>query len=407
MVVRAAFEPDRIASTAGASALTLRLHNDASGRNQFRLKPIGELALRTVLQTDTINLDPGEQFEVPVLVETDQQLAAGSHMCAVEVSSDDGAHLVAQATLDVEAHATCTVSLIPERSRSATVGRHRIRIDNKGNVAVRVDALPSPANRADQQPSTGADGETQPSAFVELAAPTVTVEPFQTGRIDVRVRPYDTFWTGSSRLHDYQINAAASSGETFLLVGQYEQLPRVRQWLVGALAGAFLALLLGTLAWFILLRPAVENIAEDAASEAAAANRAIIDDKLAEVEQAAAEAAELPLGQPIDLRLAVSPGIAATAVDAVPVGVGRTVSVTDVVFQNPTGAVGTVTLLRDGETLLESQLANFRDLDFHFVSALQFEGPTSIELAVTCTETGPAQEDCPVGATLTGFVDEG
>ena len=195
--------------------------------------------------------------------------------------------------------------------------------------------------------------------------------------------------------------------ETFLLVGQYEQLPRVRQWLVGALAGAFLALLLGTLAWFILLRPAVENIAEDAASEAAAANRAIIDDKLAEVEQAAAEAAELPLGQPIDLRLAVSPGIAATAVDAVPGGAGRTVSVTDVVFQNPTGAVGTGTVLRDGETLLESQLANFRDLDFHFVSALQFEGPTSIELAVTCTETGPAQEDCPIGATLTGFVDEG
>ena len=96
--------------------------------------------------------------------------------------------------------------------------------------------------------------------------------------------------------------------------------------------GALLALVLGTLAWFTLFRPAVENIAEDAASDAAAVNRAVIDEKLAEVEEAAAEAAELPLGQPVDLRVAVSPGVGATGIDAVPVGMGRTVSVTDVVF---------------------------------------------------------------------------
>jgi hypothetical protein len=407
MVVRATFEPERVVSTDGPASLTLHLHNEADAAGQVHLKPVGELAMRTVLQTESVRLGAGERFDLPVIVDADRRLAAGSHTCVVEVSSDDGGHTMAEATLDVEAHAASAVTLIPERSRSATAGRHRIRVDNQGNVPVRVDVATSPATMPDRRSPHGPQEEPPPSATVDVATPATTVEPWQTGRIDVRVRPNSTFWTGPSRLHDFQIDAVASSGETFLLVGQYEQIPRIRPWLVPALVGAALALVLGALAWFALLRPTVEDIAEDAADTAAEANRIVIDDKIEELDQAAAEVAELPLGEPVDLRLAVEPAPGESDVDTFPVEAGRIVSVTDVVLQNPTGAIGTVSIRRDGVVLLESQLANFRDLDFHFVSAFRFEGASAIELDVSCDTAGPGNETCPVGATLTGFVDDG
>ena len=79
---------------------------------------------------------------------------------------------------------------------------------------------------------------------------------------------------------------------------------------------------------------------------------------------------------------------------------------TDVVFQNPTGAVGTVSLLRDDEVLLQSELANFRDFDLHLVAPYVFDESTDIVLEVDCRTPGPGETDCPVGASVLGFVDE-
>ena len=81
-------------------------------------------------------------------------------------------------------------------------------------------------------------------------------------------------------------------------------------------------------------------------------------------------------------------------------------SITDIVFQNRTGAVGLMSLRRDGEILLESEMANFRDLDLHFVAPLQFEGGSTIEMRVDCTAAGPTFTECDVAATVVGFVDQ-
>lgn len=91
--------------------------------------------------------------------------------------------------------------------------------------------------------------------------------------------------------------------------------------------------------------------------------------------------------------------------DPFAVSADRVLSITDVVFQNPTGAIGQVALLRDGVVLLESELANFRDLDFHFVAPFRFAGATA-ELRVNCTAAGSNEVDCPVAVTLIGFVDQ-
>ncbi len=81
-------------------------------------------------------------------------------------------------------------------------------------------------------------------------------------------------------------------------------------------------------------------------------------------------------------------------------------SVTDIIFQNPTGAAGQVALMRDDEVLMESELANFRDLDFHLVAPFVFEGGSTIQVEVTCDAPGPGEDSCSIGTTLAGFTDE-
>ena len=85
---------------------------------------------------------------------------------------------------------------------------------------------------------------------------------------------------------------------------------------------------------------------------------------------------------------------------------GTIVSITDVVFQNPTGAVGTVSLQRGDDVLLQSELADFTDFDLHFVAPYQFDDDTEIVLNVECRTPGAGESTCPVAASLVGFVDE-
>ena len=70
MTVTATFQPTSLEATAGVPAtLALCVHNDSETEQIVRLKAIGELAQHTVPQSETIYLEPGEEFEVLVLVD--------------------------------------------------------------------------------------------------------------------------------------------------------------------------------------------------------------------------------------------------------------------------------------------------------------------------------------------------
>jgi hypothetical protein len=77
-----------------------------------------------------------------------------------------------------------------------------------------------------------------------------------------------------------------------------------------------------------------------------------------------------------------------------------------VIFQNPTGAIGRLELLRDGEVLLDQEMANFRDLDFHLVAPFRVDSQSTIALRVTCETPGPGTDECEAAATIAGFVDQ-
>ncbi len=158
-----------------------------------------------------------------------------------------------------------------------------------------------------------------------------------------------------------------------------------------------------------MLKPSVLDAAREDATEQDVVQQAELDDQVTAIEAAAEESAELPLGDPTDLRLSVDAATATTSTEEFDFdvsGVGRILSISDVIFQNPTGAVGRVELLRDGDVLLDQEMANFRDLDFHLVAPLQVDSGSSISLRVTCETPGPGTETCEAAATVTGFVDD-
>lgn len=386
MSVTASFQPDHIGALPGqAAALSLHLQNNTTAEQVVTLRVAGELAAQTVLQTETIYLDPNEHFEVPVIVDANVSLVAGPHNCVVEVSADNKTTSAA-AIVQIDGTAAWTARLGPEQSSSPTGGRHKVALDNLGNVPVTVEIATS----------------TEADVVADIAAPTVNIDGGKSANVELRITPHSRFWSGPPVEHPFSVSLVGSNDEQWSLDGLYTQGPRVQPWVVPALAGMLGALLFGTLAWFLLLRPAVEDIAREEAAELDAFQQD-------ELDAAAKEASELPLGEPTDLRLTVqgNPGTTVTeSFDFDQNGSRRVLSVTDVILQNPTGAVGRLELLRDGEVLLNQEMANFRDLDFHLVAPFQFDSGSTISLRVTCQTPGPGTTSCEASATTAGFVDE-
>ncbi len=386
MPVTAKFVPDSIQLVPGTpTPVSLRLHNNEEEPQAVHLAVSSELASLVKLEIDDAAIEPNQIFDVPVMVEVGPTVAAGERRPTVDITSECGS---GTATLEVEVlpRSEHTVELRPVRSRGSSAGRHAIRVVNTGNVPVTIELEPDPL-----------DGE-----ITLDVQPTFVVTAGATAQVALRVVPATTYWNGPAQEHPFVLRANSSDGSEHELAGTFEQRPRVPRWLGPAAAGAAAALLIGTIAWFALLAPWVEDTAQDAID----ADRAALQERIDELELAAAEAEELPLGVPTDLRLSVAPAGGNSETDSQTIGRGERLAVTDVVFQNPTGAVGTVSLLRDDEVLLQSELANFRDFDLHLVAPYVFDESTDIVLEVDCRTPGPSATDCPVGASILGFVDE-
>jgi hypothetical protein len=409
MAVTAQFVPDRIDLLPNTpTTMTLRLYNGDQERREVALAASGPLNDHVRLDSAIVTLDPNQIVDVPAAVFAPPTVQAGTYTVDVQATvgtasgppptgEDSGSPLVpevvgASATVEIEAHSDYSIALQPVMSRGARGGRHTIRVANTGNVAVSLEF--SPDDTDDEQLS------------VAIEPSSLSVAPGLTGDATVRVTPAATYWSGPNQDHVVTVHATSAAGRTDALVGAYQQRPKLPNWVGPAAAGAFAALVLGAIAWFAFARPWVQDTADEAAAEAIELDRAALQERIDELEAAAAEAEELPLGTPIDFRLQVEPTGGNTEQDAAVVESDTIVSITDVVFQNPTGAVGTVSLRRGDEVLLSSELANFRDFDLHFVAPYQFDDTDEIVLSVECRTPGAGASTCPVAASLVGFVDE-
>lgn len=172
-----------------------------------------------------------------------------------------------------------------------------------------------------------------------------------------------------------------SSSEPEYSPGRGQVLTRVV--LPALLAATVLVLLLA-----LLLRPVIESSAEDAATDAIQAPLGRAEQQIAGLAKkvgakppaALTEGDDAPSIRPTDGRLEIGGD------ESFLVPEGQTLSITDLILENPDGNTGRLSIGRNDTVLLEVGLENFRDLDYHFVSPIVFRAGQRLVLRAECAD---------------------
>ncbi|HET9442897.1 MAG TPA: hypothetical protein VFO65_06210 [Acidimicrobiales bacterium] len=399
------------AVTPGSQAeVVLRIRNTGSVVDQYQIEVLGDAAAWAQAEPDTVSLFPGADAGVRIVFSPPIRAGGpvGEVPFGVRVTSkeDPGATTVEEGVLDVAPMLAVTAELQPRNSRGSRRAEHTLAIDNRGTRAATL--------------TLAADDPNQGLAFA-IDPPQVTAAPDTASFVKVKVRPIKPFRRGAPRTHQFTV--AVSEGEMPLTVaeGMMVQEQTEPPWLRRALLFGLLALLLLVGLWFAVLKPTVRSAAQEAAKEAVTPSTIGSGDGGggsdgggggggggedgggedgagedggggADVETGGGTGAG---GQTISGRLFLTAaGSTEYAVEA-----GKTLQLTDIVLQNPSGDTGRLEIRRDGTPLLVVELGNFRDLDYHFVAPIVFVGGQKLELVAECTSP-----TCTPGAYFAGFL---
>lgn len=459
-----AVEPGSAVST------QLRVRNTGDIVDQFNFQPLGDAAPWIKVEPPSVRLFPNTDETVTVTIAPPRSSDSKPGMTAWAVkaipSEDPGGAAVGEGTVDVAEFSVIEAELQPVAGRGRLVGRFDIAVDNRGNIPMQVRLTGTDAEQALGYEFADDIIATEPGTahFTKLKLrPTERIwrgqpksHPFQ-----ILVEPQQRS-AGAGAAGDADSDAGPGDGEggavavveaptvqTTLLNGTLLQEALLPKWLWKAVL-LLLALLLALfILWKTLLKPQVESaaravaveeveeveeqvaeledeveevaevadVAQDAAEEA--------EETAVEAEEAAAAAEEAAGGgggggdsglgtifnetsAPSNARLTVTadPGATQTTGGGT-LPADSTFALTDVILQNPGGAVGRIRIQLGGETILESALENFRDLDFHFVSPYIVEGGQELALEIDCAaDQIVAGTPCEAAVSFAGFTTE-
>lgn len=398
----------------------LRVHNSGTVVDEFTFEVLGDAAPWTTVEPAALSLFPGAEGVVQLRFQPPRSpdIPAGRVAFAVKVLSreEPEGSVVEEGVVEVGAFSDSFAELIPRTSRGRRAATHQLAFDNRGNAVVNATLA---ALDPDEQLNIALD---PPALVADAGAASFT---------KVKVAPRKRFLRGPPATHPFQVIVQSDGQPPTPVDGSMLQEPLLPPWLPRALAGLLALLLALVLLWLTVLKPTVKSAAKDAVKEEVQPQ---LDQANAEQAKNAAATQELaqkvtgttlpvltpvppvttaapptnPLGDPFDERLDVglNPGTAGEAKFAVPDG--RRLSLTDVVLQNPLGDIGTLEIRRGGDVILRVALANFRDLDYHFVSPIVFPAKSELVLAVRCDNPAapprPGGNGCAPGASFAGFI---
>ena len=242
--------------------------------------------------------------------------------------------------------------------------------------------------------------------------------------VTLRARPKKRFLTGSPKTHRFQTVIQPKEAAPVNVDGSMVQLPMLPKWLPKALAALVALVVVAAVLWFTLLDPTIKSTATQATNQALSAagippggGGSHGGGGSPSPSSSGTTVTPTPAssqGGPASGRLAVkvnaggNSGCPGGNAGRFTIPAGQVFSLTDLVFQNPNGDTGTLTLSRQcGGVLFQEQLSNFRDLDFHFVNAITFAGGQSMILQVACAAPGPPAPSPPGTACSDGMVYAG
>jgi hypothetical protein len=412
MGARVVLRPTSLAVEPGGEAICeVDVQNVGNVVDEFTVEVVGDAAQWSTPDPATVSLMPAGQSAVRVRISPPRSSAvpAGSLPFGVKVSSreDPGGTVTEEGTLEVGSFSDLSAELVPRTARGRRSARHEVALDNRGNASTSVTLE---AIDPDEQMGFEID-----PAVVDSAPGTATFAK-------LRARPRKSFLRGPAKTLPFKVLAHPEGGVPMSIDGNVLQEALLPKWLPAAAALVALAVL----GWFFLLKPTVTTLADEAAKRETAP---VIDtvntqgqaiDKLNDkVDPDAPDVPEVPTseatptpdsgvenvtgvpfdGERFDERLALVAGRDGARKDY-PVPDGQTLSVTDLIFQNPNGASGTLDVKRGSEILVRVRLENFRDLDYHFITPLVFREGEVLRAAASCA----GGSKCSVAVYVVGFV---
>jgi hypothetical protein len=415
-VIARLFNHEPIVDPGGEVLLELLIRNTGRVVDQYTLDVLGEAAAWSEVPA-VVPLYPGTEQTAQVVIRPPRASSTAARRVpfAVRVSSGENpdATTVEEGVLEVRPFVDTFAELIPGTSRGRRRGVHEVAVDNRGNTPMNADIVAvDPSNEL---------------RFV-VRPPIVVVGPGRAVLARVVVRPRRRFWRGEPRTRSFRVQVRQEGQAPIDLGGTMLHEPMLPGWTVPAAAALMGLLLAGVLLWFAVLRPTIQTAARDAARQT---TQSTIAGPLAQVGAvtgqqqrdiaglqqavnkispdavAAAVASNPPanrLGSPTDGRL--QPGqLTLTVPDK------TTVSVTDIIFENPDGDGGPIRLRRvaaDGTVtvLMDPRLDNFRDLDYHFVAPITLLAGQKLDLDISGCKPGPgaaAGAQCTANVYYTGY----
>lgn len=395
--------------------LTVRNNSDVVEAYQFEV--VGEVAQWTVVEPSELSVFPGTEQSVTVRFQSPRswRVRPGEMPFAIRVLPTErpGDAVAPEGVLFVHAFTETTAEIIPRTSTGRRNARHEVAVDNRGNVPIIADVQ-------------GLDPDGQLN--LRSRPPRVEIAPGSTEFVRIQVRHRRWLWQGTPVTHPFQVQVTPEAAvdppmpadaPIVLDAGavQTALIPRGLRRLVAALLVA--AVLLAG-AWFLLLRPAIRSTATEAVEKPlkTVADKAESAGKKADDAKETADNTEAVVNSgggppssappstgavkistaPVTVNLQTNLGASATAkTDKLTVKAKTTLIVTDLVLQNPQGDAGRVDVIVDDKAILTLSLANFRDLDYHFVSPIQINSGKVLALRTVCQTPGP-----PIVGTTAG-----
>ncbi len=365
----------------GEASLTLTIRNTGTVVDEFAIEVVGDARAWATAEPATVSLFPAAQgttvitFRPPRVSST----RAGTTTFGVMARSHENPSdtVVEEGVLEVGGFLAMAAELIPRTSHGSRGGRHDIAIDNRGNV--RLDAQ-----------LAGLDPDRR--VRLDLDPAMLPVEPGTAAFGHVVVKPVRRFWRGPARTVPFQVTVKGDTSDPnpFLLDGTYVQESILPWWFARALMALVALVVAGVLLWLFVLQPQIRSTAADTLEEfgfspkpgSVAAGGSPPPDGASPAPSSALDVTPPPDGGRVltDGRIDTGTSVTPTA---------GTLFITDLVFSNPTGASGELTLQRTTGAgtapLLVLELENFRDLDLHFVTPISLRAGETLALVANCT----------------------
>jgi hypothetical protein len=433
MGASASLSPRVFTVEAGSNArCQVKVRNTGTVVDQFVIDVVGNAGAFATTDPASLNLLPGDEGESTITFSPPRAHTAGDVPFGVRVFSreDPSGSTVEEGVLTIGAFSELVAEVVPHTARGRRAAHYEVAVDNRGNVPVNADLLPS-------DPDQLLRFDTRPPAIV--------CEPGTATFAKLTARPKRRFWRGPAKTMAFQVTAAPNGAPPTTADGAMVQEALVPRWLVPALAAlAALALILLVM-WNTLFKPAIQDAAKDQAKKTLAATSKKANDAAAAANKAAGAAASaaksakkaggggggastpgstappnasttppaltalIAGGAETAFRLqaATNPGATQSLTSPQPPP-GKTLMLTDIVLENPNGDSGLISLSRGTDTIFVLGLANFRDLDYHFVAPLLFtNGQLTVRVQCSAPGTGnggPPPTQCTPAVSMSGVV---